>query len=383
VIRALVMAGGRSERMRASLGPRHKGLVPVLGVPLLERNVRALLCAGFQDIVVAVSAEEPELAAFVETRCTALADAVGAKLGCFLESPALGTIGAAQAVLGDMETLLVLNVDNLSALDLRAFVEFHVRSEADMSVAVHRQAFRLPFGEAILHGRRLERISEKPVKRYVVSSGTYVLGRQACGALPPGQPCGAPSLVEILRTRRQRVHAFRHDSPWIDVNERAALQRAEAMVFAHRDSFELWRGRASRTEVLRLLYSTDGVSVLRGERTASTGDGAASHGARTTERLRGNITEVVPPRSRRPAGEYVFDEPDEAGRTVTRYRLLLDPIRQDGSTSGMREGRRLHDSSDPGTARALAIARFVLRARTEGPGVGGPPVPALEPSWPA
>ena len=52
---ALIMAGGRSERMRATLGCQHKALVRVLGVCMLERNICKLLSFGFREIVVAIS----------------------------------------------------------------------------------------------------------------------------------------------------------------------------------------------------------------------------------------------------------------------------------------------------------------------------------------
>jgi choline kinase len=74
--RALVMAGGRSSRMRASRRDgRHKGLLEVLGVSLLERNVCALLSAGISDVVLVTSEGESEVAEFGERRCRALVEA--------------------------------------------------------------------------------------------------------------------------------------------------------------------------------------------------------------------------------------------------------------------------------------------------------------------
>ena len=55
---AIIMAGGRSERMRATLPPDHKSLVRILGIPLLERNLCKLLAEGFRDIVVTMNACE-------------------------------------------------------------------------------------------------------------------------------------------------------------------------------------------------------------------------------------------------------------------------------------------------------------------------------------
>jgi len=61
-----MMAGGRSERMRASGVPIHKALLPVLGMSLAERNLRTLLAHGFVHIAVSVNARESALMEFLD-----------------------------------------------------------------------------------------------------------------------------------------------------------------------------------------------------------------------------------------------------------------------------------------------------------------------------
>ena len=63
---AAIMAGGRSERMRATNGATHKALVEVGGVTMLERNVRRLLKRGIKEIVVVSSPAEPRIADAIE-----------------------------------------------------------------------------------------------------------------------------------------------------------------------------------------------------------------------------------------------------------------------------------------------------------------------------
>src|SRR5215213_4290102 len=134
---ALIMAGGQSRRMRATLRNSHKSLTTVLGVTMLERNLCKLLSEGFHNIVVALSEHEPEIAVAVETRGRALADATGATVECFKERQQLGTIGVAREFKDRFDPLLVVNVDNLTALDLAALVDYHQRSEATLTVATH------------------------------------------------------------------------------------------------------------------------------------------------------------------------------------------------------------------------------------------------------
>src|SRR5438874_6740191 len=79
-VAALIMAGGRSERMRAGGTGQHKGLRTVLGVPLIERNLRALLWFGFARLFVAINEHEKELGDWIGGRGRALAESESATL---------------------------------------------------------------------------------------------------------------------------------------------------------------------------------------------------------------------------------------------------------------------------------------------------------------
>ena len=149
MMQALIMAGGRSERMRASLGPAHKALVRVEGVPLIERNLVTLLAAGARDITVAVSQNETDISDYVANRGQQLAAAAEARLELLRETEPLGTIGAAGVVELRAAALLIINVDNLTSLNLRKFVSQHIESQAVLTVATHFETFQIPFGQVV------------------------------------------------------------------------------------------------------------------------------------------------------------------------------------------------------------------------------------------
>jgi NDP-sugar pyrophosphorylase family protein len=230
--RALIMAGGRSERMRATAGPLHKALIPVLGIPLLERNIRMLLEAGLQDIVVAVSSDEPAIGQYLDSSGRTLAESYGAHLAILWERNPLGTIGSAREAMHGASTLLVLNVDNLTSLPLPAFVRFHCEEGAALTIAAHQEPFQIPFGELVLDEDCVEQYVEKPVKPIWISSGTYVLSPEACEWIFPHERTDAPQLVARLLAAGRRVAAFRHAAAWIDVNDADAVKRAERELLA-------------------------------------------------------------------------------------------------------------------------------------------------------
>lgn len=216
MIKALIMAGGSCQRMRASGVKTHKALRQVGGRTLLDHNLEYLHFYGIHDITLAVNESEHDLLSRV------------AGLPLIIEKKPLGTIGAAQELSENTQTLVVLYVDNLTDLNLTTFLRFHQRQNAVLTVASHDEPFRIPFGELELDGSRILAYKEKPVFPIPISSGLYVLSNRALRAIGPGEPIHAPELVNRLVQRGDYVAAFRHRAWWIDVNDENALALAEA-----------------------------------------------------------------------------------------------------------------------------------------------------------
>jgi NDP-sugar pyrophosphorylase family protein len=213
----------------------------VHGVRLLEWNLRALLHYGFRDIVVAVNPNEPEVLEFLD-RAGEIAQANEATLGTYLERVPLGNIGAAREVIGPADALLIIYVDNLAAIDLRALTGYHDAGGFAMTIATHMETFTMPFGELTVRDGTVDAYVEKPSYRIRVSSGTCVLSPRACRAIEPARMTGASTLFATLHDAGERVGAFEHEAPWIDVNDAAALSRAGRIVEEHWPIFGELRG---------------------------------------------------------------------------------------------------------------------------------------------
>jgi NDP-mannose synthase len=233
---ALVMAGGRGERMRASGVDRPKPLVTVRGVPLIEWNVRRLVDQGLRDIVVAVAAGDEDVREFADGRLAEVAAGGGARLRVLEEPAPLGNIGAARLI-GPGPDLLVVYADNLTSLDLVSLLAHHRSVDAALTLASHEQAFRFPYGRLELSGDRVVGYVEKPIIRMPVSTAVAVVSPAAREMMPAGQPMGLADLAAELIQRGMHVSAFTHRAPWVDVNDLASLRRAERLVQRHADVF--------------------------------------------------------------------------------------------------------------------------------------------------
>lgn len=232
---ALLMAGGRSVRMRAGGSPQHKGLRTALGLPLIEHNLLALLWFGFQGLYVAISSHEKELAAWVQERGRKLVEASGAHISILFEDQGLGTIGAAASLPREVRDVVVVNVDNLTSLDLRRFAQFHQKSGVSATIATHDQTFRLPFGRVDIERQRITRYLEKPELLISISSGIYALSRSAMDMIPIGSHLDLPRLIERLLGANHEVASYQHHEPWIDINDEQALSLAEALISSRGD----------------------------------------------------------------------------------------------------------------------------------------------------
>jgi NDP-mannose synthase len=231
------MAGGGGERMRASGVDLPKPLVPVAGVPLIEWNLRALLLHGLDQVVVAVPGCDSAIGGYARDRLAPAATAAGASLRVFTEPTPLGNIGCAGMLRGEGDVLVVF-ADNITALDLRALLDHHLASGAAMTLASHDEPFQLPYGRIELAGGdQVVAYAEKPELAITVCSGTAVLSPAATALLPSDTPTGMADLARELLRARLPVRAFRHQAPWVDVNDAAAIPRAERLLEQHAAAF--------------------------------------------------------------------------------------------------------------------------------------------------
>jgi NDP-sugar pyrophosphorylase family protein len=238
---ALILAGGAGERMRRP--GVAKPLIEVRGASLLERNACALIGAGLDRIWIACRHDQHEIQRAIE-RLAAPARARGVELRPILEREPRGTIGAAGELCGQVDTLVTVNADNLSALALDELLAHHARRGADLTLATHDHQVRLPYGAIDCDGDRVTAYREKPASITRVASAICVLGREALAAAAalPGR-AGLPELTARLIAGDRQVVAYHHAAPWIDVNEPGDVARAAALIAAH-DRFECWAARA-------------------------------------------------------------------------------------------------------------------------------------------
>jgi NDP-sugar pyrophosphorylase family protein len=343
--------------MRASRGPLHKTLVEILGVPLLERNVRYLLAAGFRDVVVLVSADEPEVIDFARSRCAALAGSRGARLQCVVEDVPRGTIGGLALLPRQTDPFFVMAADNLTSLDPSTLVDHHYASGAAMTVATHQWSLQVPFGELVLARGWIRSYEEKPVHRVQVSSALYVVGPEVAASIDPGSRCDTPQLVAALLEKEWRVAAFSHDKCWVDVNDAISHAEAEQLVRRQQADFERWRDEPDTTVFCLAALAAGNCAVQVDGRGAVQSPGSWSlPAASSAEALASLHAEFPGATTPRPTA--TFDDLEVLSGRVVRYRVYTCKV--DGLPGNQAGYDWMPVSSGPLRTQPTALMKRVL-----------------------
>jgi NDP-sugar pyrophosphorylase family protein len=216
----------------------------VLGAPLVERNLLALLKAGVSDVAVLVTGSGEGAGSvrdWAEGRGRLLAQAHGGRLNVVVVLPeAWGSARALTAVARSDRPLLQVYADNLTSLDLAGLIDAHERGWADLTLAIHDQAFRLPYGVVLNDQGVVTSYQDDPVAAVPVASGVAVVGPRALALLGRrSSPSGMADLVARAIDAGLTVRTLEHGPAWVHVNDAHALELAEALVAADPDAFEL------------------------------------------------------------------------------------------------------------------------------------------------
>jgi dTDP-glucose pyrophosphorylase len=219
---AVVMAGGRGERLRPITDSIPKPMIKVAGRPILERIVLHLVGFGIRRIFLSVN----YMADMIESHFKD-----GADLGCNIvyvkEEKPLGTGGALSLLPERPEhPVLMLNGDLLTQFNVGNMLDFHADGGFMATVGVHEYVHTVPYGVVERQGDRIVGIREKPTQTWLANAGIYVFEPVLVERVPQDTYFPLPTLVEECLDHGEVVGAFPIKEDWIDVGHPKELRRA-------------------------------------------------------------------------------------------------------------------------------------------------------------
>jgi NDP-sugar pyrophosphorylase family protein len=212
---AVIMAGGRGQRLRPLTDKVPKPLLRVGASSIIERIIGSLVSAGIRETYLAVNYK----AEAFERR---LGDGgeLGVRLRYLREDEPLGTAGALSLLPEEAfegRSILVMAADILTGMDYRKFAEFHEEHGGAATVAAVPYAARIPYAVLRTDGDRLVSIHEKPEQNLLCNAGIYMLRSDVLALVPSGLRIDMPDLLESVLGAGLPVHTFTIRESWFDV----------------------------------------------------------------------------------------------------------------------------------------------------------------------
>lgn len=180
-MRAIVLAGGRGERLRPFTSDRPKAMVEIHGRPLVGYQLQWLRAQGVRDVVIACGYHHEVVRDY-------FGDGAGWDLHITysVEQEPLGRGGAlrqAMRALDDPGICLATNGDIVTDLDLGPVIEQHRRTALPATVVV--TPLRSPYGIIDIDDQyHVRAFREKPELPYWINAGIYVLSAEVLPLLP-------------------------------------------------------------------------------------------------------------------------------------------------------------------------------------------------------
>lgn len=228
---AILMAGGKGERLRPLTLDTPKPLLEVGGKAIIDYNIEALSRVGIEDVTVATR----YLADKIKHHFSS--PVAGINVKCVTEDFPMGTIGAASLVerKNPDGATLIMNSDLLTSVSLEDMYLRHLEENAAVTVAAIPYTVSVPYAILSVAGARVKGIEEKPTYSYYANAGIYIIANRLLDALPSGSPTDATDLVEKAIADGEKVVYFPINGTWIDIGSPSDFKQAQDLMRHHKN----------------------------------------------------------------------------------------------------------------------------------------------------
>lgn len=224
-IDAVLMAGGKGERLRPLTEKVPKPLLPVGNKAIIDYNVDALCSYGIEHISVTINYLGDQIEEHYKKKRN------GVAVNCVREPSYLGTMGSVKFIDSIFnDTVLVMNSDLFTNINYEDFYMHFLKNGADMSVAAIPYGVSVPYGIFELEDRNIRGVREKPTYNYYANAGIYLIKRELLNLIPDGKFYNATDFIELLIAQSKNVIRFPLTGYWIDIGKHEDYVKANELV---------------------------------------------------------------------------------------------------------------------------------------------------------
>ncbi len=222
---AILMAGGRGERLRPLTIDTPKPLLKVGNKAIIDYNVDELIKNGVDKIFVTVNYLHEQIENHFATKQT------NAHIECILEPKRLGTIGSVSLINNlNHDNILLMNSDILTTISFEQMYATHIENKAAVTIAVIPYTISVPLAILKFKNDTVCGLDEKPTYNYFANAGIYIIRRDLLSQIPHGEYLDAPDFIESVIAKGEKVVHYPIKGTWIDIGSPDDFKYAQELM---------------------------------------------------------------------------------------------------------------------------------------------------------
>ncbi len=220
----VLMAGGFGKRLEDLTEHIPKPMLNVGSQPILEIILKQFIDAGFHHF-------------FISTHFKAkiLQDHFGdgsdwdVSIQYIHEEKPLGTAGVLGLLPKNLPNLpiILMNGDLLTKVDFLELLSFHRENDGDATICGREHSFQVPYGVIKMEGHCIKNIVEKPVHKFFINSGIYVLNPDFISMIDVGSYLDMPQLLSLRINENKKINMFPLHEYWLDIGQKEQFNQAQ------------------------------------------------------------------------------------------------------------------------------------------------------------
>lgn len=222
-IDAVIMAGGRGQRLQPLTNTIPKPLLRVGEKPIMEHNLDRLALYGIDDFWISVKYLGEQIEKYFGK-----GEDKNVKIEYVWENDPLGTIGAVSKINNfKHDYILVTNSDLLTNIDYEKFFLEFIKEDADLAVLTIPYQVNIPYAVLETNNGKVKSFKEKPTYTYYSNGGIYLIKKEMLIHIPKNTFFNATDLMEELIKKNLKVIAFPFIGYWLDVGKHEDFEKAQ------------------------------------------------------------------------------------------------------------------------------------------------------------
>ena len=220
--RVILMVGGLGTRLRPLTQDTPKPMLKVGNKPILQTIVEKFAEYGFVNITMCVNFNASIIRDYFGD-----GKEFGVNIDYVLEQKRMGTAGALSLLKErPSEPFFVMNGDLLTNVNFEHILNYHALNKATATMCVREYDYEVPYGVVKMNDNKIIEIAEKPVQKFFVSAGIYMLSPEILDFIPQDEFYDMPTLFEKAIAQDKNVISFPIHEYWIDIGRLEEYQKA-------------------------------------------------------------------------------------------------------------------------------------------------------------